>query len=255
MKNKLVPIKVSGLTNAEAAALIIRHIDDIATLGTTLIADTILKSYLAGLTSKAPVFKIATDQLKENADSKKIELADKKRDKSERTFRKAVDLAADSDVAAEVEAARLLTILLNNYKGITNVNYESETLGLDNMISALESAAYSKAVASLALGKYVTRIKNDNNAFKALFTGRSSSTAMSVHYDTKALRSDIYAYYKEFSLYLQSMANATNAEQYIKVLSMVNNGRKYFADQMERRLAINEANKENNKATDPASTK
>lgn len=232
MKHELGSLRATSLSNLEAGQLVRRNLDDIDSLDPALITNEPLKNYLTRLNASEKTYEKALLQVQVNEESAKISVADSNRDKSVSVILSAINLHSKSDDAAEVEAAHSLTILMNTYKGITDEKYDAESLGLDKMVEALESDAYKSKVELLGMGRYVTRVKETNEAFKALFGNRLIVEASTISYNAKQLRKELYSLYNETVQYVVSMANALDTPEFVKVLALINKARSYYADQL-----------------------
>ena len=255
MNFQLEILKVSHLTNMEAGALIKRHLDDLATLPSGTITDVALVNYLKLLTEKSADYEKSLVQIRGSEETRKIEDADLMRDAAIAAFSKAVDLGLASDLPDEAEAARVLGMVLKSYKGLAALNYEAESNGLDNLVADLEGATYNKHVKTLNLDRYVTRLKETNAAFKTLFGGRMVSSAAKESYDTKSLRAEMYITYKEFTLYLQAMANARKTDEFVQSLNLINTARKYYSDMLAKRKGSGDKTEETEKEETTAEAK
>lgn len=244
MKYELEALRAAGLTNLEAGQLIKRHLSDIATLDKELIVDEPLTNYLDGLTTAEATYEKALVQVQMNEESKKIQVADINRDKSISVITSAISLHSKSDDAEEIEAARSLTILINTYKDLANLSYEAESMGLDRLVSDLESEAYKPKVDLLGMGRYVTRAKDANDAFKTLFGNRLVAEASTITYNAKLLRKELFAQYGEATQYIVSMANAHKTPQFLQVLALINEARKYYAGLLARRAGVKDKENE-----------
>jgi hypothetical protein len=249
MKTELQKLDTHSLTNDLFGELIKRHLDDFNLLGKDKITDAPLKTYIAGLTSQYAAYLPALNAVQSNPLSKTVKAADILRDKSGRSLQKAMKVFTTSNDAPEAESAAVLLSLMVNFKEITNLDYERESINIDSLILKLESAEYAPHIARLSIGKFVTRLKTDNEAFKTLFTTRVSKADAALHYNVKKMRTDLSAYYKEFTLYVQALANIPNAnKQFTQVLSLLNTARKYYADTLSHKVGVKEAKKNANKA-------
>jgi len=244
MKQELNPLKVYRLDNLTLGELIKRILEDLGKVPATTLTDVPVKNYLAGFTTRSATFDKAIMKIMSTEETKKLVVADHVRDLGKISLVKMVKVFLTSDVPAEVDAAQVLMSVLTKYKDVADFEYEKESNALDKLVAELESATYSKHVTTLALARYVTRIKTSNAAFRALFAGHVSTTAAKVVYETKKLRNDIISYYDEFCLYIQSMANAAAAPaQYITVLTLLNAARKHYADRLAQHLGVIESQK------------
>lgn len=238
MTKELFPLKTSNLTYLESGQIIERHLTDIGTLGQTKITDPSLKAYLLRLADKKTGFVAAFGPIQKSDKTDKIAEGDDERDTAYYAIGKAINLYSTSEIAAEREASALLSIVYNSYQNLATLNYEAETLGIDKMLTDLQDAKYTQAIALLNMGRYITRLSAANASFKALFGGRVVEDTAKENFDAKALRKDMFKVYSEFANYVVSQAKAPATEndpQFTDVLALINTGRKYYADIIARR--------------------
>ena len=237
MKLLLEPLRTSVLTNMEGGQLKKRHLNDLGTIDPALLTDVPFNVYVKDLTGYADRYGKALAQVRKNEETEKIALADDLRDKALEAFGKALKLYAVSDDQAEVEASRVLHILHNKFANLTRLNYEAETIGIDKLVGELAGPNYSAKVALLKMERYVTRISNANEAFKALFGGRMTTAALTETYDLKSIRTEMFKRYSEFCDYVLAMAKALNTPLFTTTLDLLNAARKYYADMLAKRIA------------------
>jgi hypothetical protein len=237
MKPLLEPLRVSMLTNMEGGQLMKRHLKDLQTLDPVQMTDVPFTSYVQDLTSYAEKYEKALAQVRKNEETEKIMQADKVRDRALTAFGIALRLYAISDDEAEMEASRVLDILFGTFKNLAVLNYEAETIGIDKLIGELTRPEYGAKISLLKMERYVTRIAVANDAFNALFGGRMTTVALTETYDLKSIRSDMALTYRAFCDYVLAMAKALNTPLFTTTLNLLNTSRKYYADQLARRLA------------------
>lgn len=237
MELKLEPLRTPGLTNMEVGQLIIRHLTDIDTIDPALKTNIPFNDYISDLGLQSAEYQKGLVQLQMNEKTSKVAMADANRDKANSAFRLAIKLYALSDVPEEVEASRSLDILLGAYKNLSTLSYEAETLAIDKLVGELLSPAYSSKISLLQLDRYVTRMKNANEAFKPLFSARMVATAMTETYDMKSLRTAMLNRYSDFAHYVLAMAKATNDPLFAHALALLNTTRKYYDEMVARRTA------------------
>ena len=232
MKPFLEPLNLSALTNMEAGQLMIRHQSDLNTIDASLLTDAPYNSYVTKIGNQTELYYNALAQVRKNEETEKIGLADVVRDKAISSFNLALKLHASADDPAEAEASRSLKILFDTFKNIAKLNYEAETLAIDKLVNDLNGEAYSEKIASLHMGKYVTRLNETNDAFRTLFSGRMVDTAMSESFDMKTIRKELMETYTDFAEYVLAMAKATDKQLFSTALNLLNAARKYYANQM-----------------------
>lgn len=89
------------------------------------------------------------------------------------------------------------------------------------------------------MNRYVTRLQTTNENFKVLFGNRMTAEAMTETYNLKVIRKEMFAKYSDFANYLLSMAKAVNTPLFTASLNLLNTARKYYADILARRMALN----------------
>lgn len=237
MKLTLEPLRTSILTKMEAGQLVKRHLNDLGTIDPALLTDAPFNTYVQDLTGYAASYEKALAQVRKSEETEKIGLTDDVRDKAVGAFGIALKLHAASDIPEEVEASRSLSILFGTFKNLATLNYEAETLGIDKLVSELNSPAYSEKIKMLQMNKYVDRLANANEAFKTLFSGRMVTTAMTESYDLKTIRTEMLKKYSEFCDYVLAMAKALNTPLFTSALNLLNTARKYYSDLLAKRIA------------------
>lgn len=240
MKFKLEPLRLAGLSNMEAGQLIIRHLSDLGTIDSSLFTDAPFNSYLQTLSNQSVLFQNGLAQVRKNEETQKIDLADADRDKADTAFGRALKLYAVSDDQAEVEASRALSILFDSFKNLATLSYEAQTIATDKLVSDLLSERYSPKISLLQMDRYVARLQNTNNNFKALFGGRMVTTATTESFDLKVIRTEMITKYGEFTTYVLAMAKALEAPLFVQTLNVLNAARKYYSDLLARRTAVND---------------
>jgi len=230
MSFELEPLRTSYLTHVEVGQLMNRLFADLGSIEPELRIDVPYNAYLTDLTALTTNFHKGLLQVQKNAETEKIVLSDRVRDKAVSALGAVLKLYALSNIPEEVEASRCLSLLFGPFKGLSSMNYEAETLAIDRLMADMTSPAYSDYTANLQLDSYISRISDANGNFKQLFTGRMVDTALAETYDMKLLRSELLKKYNDFVQYVLSMAKATNLPLFVTALDLLNNGRKYYND-------------------------
>ena len=212
-----------------------RHLSDLATIEPTLLTDPSYNAYLQQTADRLISYEKGLARVHKNQETEKISRADKARDKAVVAFSVNLKLYQLSDDPAEFDASRNLGILYKSFKNPTKLNYEAESIAIDQLVNDLEGAQYADKVALLNIGQYVARMKAANQQFKTLFSGRMVSGAMTETYNMRVMRSEMLAVYNEFTAYILAMANATRTPQFITTLALLNTARKYYFDLLARR--------------------
>jgi hypothetical protein len=237
MEFTLETLDTSRLTHLEAGQLLRRHLADLSTIDRELATDAPYNQYVADLEDRVTGYEQGVARIQKNKDTENVKLADVGRDKAISALGRSVRVFEVSDVAEEVEAARVLNIVLGNLRNLSALNYEAETLAIDKLTGDLESEEYAGRVALLNIGRYVERLKAANQNFKTIFGSRIQGQAMEEVFDMKMFRTETFKKYNQFCSYVLAMANATQAPLFVTAVNLLNAGRKYYADLLARRTA------------------
>lgn len=223
MEKELEPLRISDLTNLEVGQLLNRHLAEIGKLSPPQKAsgdgaqftDGPLNAYLGRLTSAQTVFKLALVKVQKNDETVKIELADKGRDKAVSAFNRAIKTSLFSENTNEVDAAKSLNTLLKSFKKLQHLNFEAESIAIDQLVVELQKESYLPKVELLNLGQFVTRMKVANGSFKTLYEGRTEGVVLTESYNTKSLRKALIKEYKYFAGYVVSMASTNDSNLHL----------------------------------------
>ena len=225
----LYPITISQLTYLDSGQFIVRYITDFENSSVDASADPDFKAVHDSLLEQSPIYNQALMQIRAQAETVELIGLDEARDKKVTTLRRALSVFEHSDDATEKAAYGLVKIVLRTYKNIETVNYEAESLGVDNLIVELRNGIHLPAVQLLVLERHINNLETANTNFKKKFDIRSTDTITTEVYDAKALRTTILDTYKELAEYVLVMAKRRNTQYYLDILKIVNNGREYFA--------------------------
>ncbi len=244
MEKTIEPLRLAALTHMEAGQLVKRLLSDLGTIDPSLLTDAPFNNYIQVLTDHSVFSEKALAQIRKNEETEKIATADDERDTSVDAFALTLKLYAISDVAEEVEASKSLGILFGTFKNMTRLNYESETIAIDKLISELTGPTYSPKVSFLQIDRYVQRMETANDKFKALFGNRLVVEASTEAYDMKIVRKEMLNKYSQFAAYVLAMATALDTPLFNNALNLINAARKYYADQLARRTSPKTEKKE-----------
>lgn len=241
---KLLPLDIARLYHAEFGQLMTRFYEDFAksTLDSSTDAD-FLRLY-NDLNAKLPTYNNALNQVKAQEESKKIALLDDARDTALQNLRNGIKPYRISDIADEANAYTALSLLLAEYKGAENDAYEGETNKLTTLCEKLETKKYSAHIDVLEISKFVTRLKDANMAFNALFSHRSYKVSQKVVYNVKALRKEIAEEYNTMAEYIAILSIVKENAYYKDVLALINNGRYYMSSVVLAKRSAKKGNKE-----------
>ncbi|MGP1481359.1 MAG: DUF6261 family protein [Hoylesella enoeca] len=128
------------------------------------------------------------NQPRTGADTKALEEADRKRDKSYQSLRLLVALHLNSADKAVLAAAEAVDRVMKAYPDVAASNYDKETGLIKNLVADLRTAALAPHVARLQAQGYINLLDADNKAFDTLFHARVKSGAPAGSFDIKPLR-------------------------------------------------------------------
>ncbi len=231
---KLYTLNISRLSYLDSGQFIVRYLTDYQNSGLDFNTDPDFKTLHTSLVNQSPVFNAALMQVRAKAESQELLVLDAARDKKVTTLRRAHSVYEHSNDANEQAAYRLIKTVLTTYKAVEKANFEAESLGIDNFIAELRNSTHLAALQSLGIEIHVNNLEIANRDFKDKFNTRSTETITTVVYDTKALRKTILDTYKELAEYVLVMAKRRNTPYYNDTLTIVNNGREYFANILAR---------------------
>ena len=236
MKYILESLRVSSLSNLEAGQLMRSLVDELDTIDPNIRTDEFYNNYVQEIIAQTHLYERALTPVRKNVETEKIIKADAIRDKGLSAFGIGLNLYAMSDDPAEVEASRVLSILFDTIKNLNKLNYSAESLIIDRLVSEYNSPAYSEKITFLQMNRYVTRLANANEDFKTLFGERMVTTALTEHFNMKAIRTELQNKYSDFVNYVLTMAKALNTPLFIDSLKLLNTERKYYSDMLARRI-------------------
>ena len=232
---KLYKLDVTKLRQDEAAAFVARFETDYTALSLDSSSEPDFNLILQKMLDQLPTYILAVNQMQAQAESKAIAALDKARDIKIGTFRKALAVFENSDVAPEKAAYSLLKLVSNNYRNVAKENFETESLNLTKFIADLRNSTHLPALQLLALGNHVNNMETANESFKTKFSTRSNTVNTTVVYDAKKLNKDILDDYKKLSNYILTMVSIKDAPLYNALFEMTNNIRQYYATIIARR--------------------
>ena len=235
---KLHPINLSRLTYLDSGQFIVRFLTDYAASGLNASEDSVFQELYNNLSAQSPIFNLALQQIRAQAETEELTALDEIRDKKVIVLQRALSVFEHTDSTEQKTAYTTIKIVLKSYKDITKANYEAESLGLDNLVAELRNAAHLPALQLLGLESHVAVLETANTNFKDKFNLRSTATMSKEVYDTKMLRLEILNTYKELAEYVLVMAKRKKTDYYAATLVVLNNGRQYFDNIIARRAGV-----------------
>lgn len=229
MKYNLTQLNVSALSHSLAETLVYDFIKDATVMAQKQMADKRIIEYVRLLEEKMTPFRAGVMQKRKHLNTEKVQAANEERNVAFRALSKAIKLYALSDIEAEREAARSLLNVLRPHKGLLRQEALAKSSQINSLIGRLTDSEHKPMADAIFLGRYISRLEAANLKFGKVFTARSSDIALTEKIDTIAMRKELFACYKETTLYILAMANATNESEYVALLQQVNQARHKMA--------------------------
>jgi len=240
MKPEISLLKVSMLTNLETGQLVKHLLGDIAVINPA-IKDEIVIKYVSDLTTGLTNFESALVPIVKHEDSIKLKESDVNRKLALSAMSKCIDQASVSDNEAELAAHTSLSIIFDAHNKKKNINYESETINIDKLLTDLSVPALTDKIKTLGLQRYIDRLRACNEAYKLLAIDRSTTKAQKMLFDSKTLRANMLSVYDDLNHYVLAMVKAHNTTEFVTLLSTINATRKQYADTLAKHLGRNKA--------------
>lgn len=235
----LKKLNTSQLHYVESGQFIVRLLTDFGNSTLEANQDPEFNALFEDLKMQSSTYSKALMQIQARAESEELLRLDGIRDKKVITLRNAVNVFRYADDSAEKEAYALLMTLQKTYKKVEKMNFEAESLALDNYVEELRGPNFIGAAAILGLEPHILALKNANDEFKRLFSTRSTGITNTEVYDTKALGKRILQTYKDLAEYVFVMAKRKNTPFFIELLNILNTSRSYYSDIIARRKGNN----------------
>jgi Family of unknown function (DUF6261) len=236
----LYQITPTELTYIECGQFIVRLLTDIEETKIDVTADPDIKEMHTILTAKSIHFNKALLKIRAKEESIALANLDIHRDKKLTTLRRMHAVAEYTDNEAEKKAYDILSIVLRKYERVEILNFEAETLAIDKLIEELNQPDTKPSTELLGMLPHMDNLVTSNTSFKTVFNSRSVKNISDEVFDTKNLKKEILASYREFANFSLTMANRRKTDYYINLLKVVNNGREYFATIIARRKGGND---------------
>lgn len=227
---KLISLDLQSLHQPEFGQFIIRFFEDFEKTALPTDVDVDLKLLFDYLKAQIPTYNKALEQIRANEESKKIAELDRIRDADVQALKDSIKPYRAAKNTAQKDAYIALKIVLDAYKNIFKEGYEKQTNQINNLVSTLQSDKYSSHVAVLKVGVFVEELDKSNKAFNNLFAHRSFLNLQKETYNIRELRKDMTTVYRKMAKYIEVLADVKQDDYYKKVLDVVNNSRKYYAD-------------------------
>ena len=161
----LHPINFTALRYLELGQFVIDSIQSLENSEHDFDTDSEFHELLDSLKSQYLLFSKAISPIKASAISEKLLELDIKRDRKSITLRNALTVFQYDEQPDVAMAFKLISIVLDKYKGVERMNFEAESLALDTLIHLLDSEKYSSAAQLLQLNYRINDLKSANDSF------------------------------------------------------------------------------------------
>ena len=232
----LVTISLTRLTSLEFGQFISSTVSEIILVtAANPIKDDIFTKYLTDLGVKSTLLDKAVMQIRKNDETAKIAAQDVRRDHAVTTAHRANSVFEFTDDPDEHNAYLSVETVFITYKGIQDWDLPEETKGIEKMVTELTDEKHASFVELLGLTKHINKMQAENQALKSLFEGRSVGEAGKEVLDAKSIRKDTRILYEDMASYVLSIAKGSKQQEFINVLNVLNNIRKYYSDMLAKR--------------------
>ncbi|MDO4230025.1 MAG: DUF6261 family protein [Capnocytophaga sp.] len=232
---KLTSIHLPKLHNAEFGQFITRFLEDFEKTNLSLDTDADFKVLYNSLKEKLPAYQKALEQIRANEESKHIADLDKVRDYDMQALRDSIKPYRNVKTEEKKKAYHTLKIVLDSYKNLRDEAYEKETAQINSLITTLKTGHYAEAARTLNITEFILELEKTNKEFNDVFAHRSYQALNKETYNAKDVRKEIVEVYRKMTNYIVTLADVKQDEFYKKVLEVINNSRKYYADVIARR--------------------
>lgn len=228
--NKLITVDLHGLHQAEFGQFITRFYEDFGKTSLSEETDADFKTLFDSLKELIPSYNRSLEQFRATEESKKIAELDKVRDIDFQALRDSIKPYRATKNTTQKNAYEALKIVIDVYKNASKEGYEKETSLISTLVSTLQSDKYAPHVKTLRIGEFVTELEKTNKAFNDVFAHRSFLMLQKETLNSRELRKEMTAIYRKMTKYIETLADVKQDEYYKKVLDVMNNSRKYYAD-------------------------
>ena len=186
--------------------------------------------------------------------TKEIEAKDRERDDLFLYVKQTIDSNQYCPVAEKKAAAQKLAFALKPYRSANTKPFAENTAQVSNFVEDMQGAEYKTYVATLGLTEAVAQLKTANDAFNAVYTGRSGEKLTRVSNDNmKTIRPKVDEAYREVASAINALYQVnelvTRAQATSKSLGTVIDGVNALVVQLQQTLSMRGAG---NKANTPS---
>lgn len=163
----------------------------------------------------------ALELIRKSDKTAKLSDADRDRDGISTGFRCVVEGYTYHFADKKREAAERLEIVHDSFGNINRKGYAAQTAAIDKMVDVLLSD-YSADLALLKLTEWVTELKANNEAFKAISDERYADDAAKTQLKMKDVRKEVDTAYRNITDLINALVLVNGAENYTPFINELN---------------------------------
>ncbi|WP_320054177.1 DUF6261 family protein [uncultured Acetobacteroides sp.] len=206
-------------------------------LGDAVLTDADLRQLVVVLLALAADFSKTILRVQKSLKTEEIMRRKRARDICIAALRSGVRNARYAINPREVSASSGLAILLGTYGDIAHQAMEKGSGTIDKLLGELEGDTYRPLFEVLGLAAKVFRLKDENDAFKAIFESRRSDGLAKDGVRALDVRRQFNRQYQQLCDYVLLQAKITGGEQYLEALQLINAIRKEYLEKVARHKA------------------
>lgn len=231
--NLLQPLNVRKLSALEFYQLGNRLITSIEASQQPYDDERHLFQVVTDMTKDLKAFQKTLEGYTKTSQTARIDEADKRRNDDFRAFSSGLKAYAKNQRSEDKESHDRIKPLLKQHSDALKANHEKSTAHYRTLINKLEQAPYKADVTNLGLTRLLNNFKESQEHFEQVFeraneAKRQQTSGKDVHQS----RQQFHNRYQLFLNYLLVMTQVSTELLYPTYLTIVNQGRKYYADSL-----------------------
>ena len=223
-----------ALTNVQFSQFMADHLQHLGLISKAEMTDEEIVALIATLTALLGDYDKVLVKITKSAISQEVKQLDVTRDISYRALKSALKTESLSTDIAVVGAVHTIETFLEPYGNVPGLSLEAETRAIDAIVVELEGPKYRPLVETVGVTAKVTRLKNDNDLFKAKYNARTSEYMEQETSDNIELRKKVNEVYTALCDYAAMKARMERGPLYDKVVTIANTIRTQYAAQKNR---------------------
>ncbi|WP_320054550.1 DUF6261 family protein [uncultured Acetobacteroides sp.] len=223
-----------ALTNVQFSQFVADHLQHLGLIKKEEMTDEEIVKLVATLTALLGSYDKVLVKITKSAISEGVRKLDTNRDISHKALKSALKTESLSTDLEVVGAVHTIETFLNPYGNVPRLSLEAETRAIDAIVAELEGTKYRPMVEKVGITAKVTRLKADNELFKAKYNTRTSEYMAQETADNIELRKQVTEVYTTLCDYAAMMARLERGPLYDKVVTIANTIRTKYAAQDNR---------------------